>query len=226
MILAVDTATKWTGLALHDGRSIVTEVGWHSVNQQTVELAPAVSDLLERAGMSPSELAAIAVAIGPGSYTGLRIGLAFAKGLALANKTRLIGIPTLDILAAALPQADGVLVAIAQAGRSRVWAGTYHWQRGKGWQSQEKPVIDDWRTLLGSVSEPATFSGEITPGAAKMIRASEKKFWLTSSARSVRRAGYLAELGWLRLRRGWIDESDSLTPAYLRDPAGAITDVD
>ena len=80
--------------------------------------------------MSPSDLAAIAVAIGPGSYTGLRIGLAFAKGLALANKTRLIGISTLDILAAAMPQAEGVLIAIAQAGRSRIWAGTYHWQRG------------------------------------------------------------------------------------------------
>lgn len=221
MILALDTATRWTGLALHDGRSVVAEVGWRSVNKQTVELAPAVADLLRRTNLRPSDLAGIAVAIGPGSYTGLRIGLGLAKGLALANQTHLIGVSTLDILATALPSAEGDLVVIAEAGRTRICAGTYRWRVGKGWESQGQPVIDSWKVLLANSDEPATFAGEIPPAAAKLIRASDKEFRLVSAASQVRRAGYLAEIGWLRLRRGWTDDPNSLAPVYLRDPAGA-----
>lgn len=219
MLLAIDTATRWTGLAIHDGRQIVAEIGWHSSNTQTVELAPAVADLLRRTDIEAADLAAVAVAIGPGSYTGLRIGLGLAKGIALANQVRLIGIPTLDILAASLPPAEGQLVAIAEAGRSRVCAGSYQWQ-GKGWQPRQQPVIESWENLLAMTEQPALFAGEINPAAAKLIRQSEKTFRIASPASSVRRAGFLAELGWLRLRRGRTDDPDRIAPIYLRDPAG------
>lgn len=222
MILAIDTATKWTGLALHDGRTVLAEAGWYSANSQTTELAPAVANMLRQADLSAAELAAIAVSIGPDSYTGLRIGLGFAKGLVLANQTKLIGVSTLDILAASQPAAEGLLVAIAEAGRTRVWAGNYRWQMGKGWQSEGDPVIESWDKLLETLEEPATFAGEITPLAAKMIRSSAKAFSQQTAARSVRRASYLAELGWLRLRRGWTDDPATLSPIYLRDPAGAM----
>jgi tRNA threonylcarbamoyladenosine biosynthesis protein TsaB len=219
MLLAIDTATRWTGLAIHDGRQIVAEAGWHSANTQTVELAPAVAALLRRTDIDAADLAAVAVAIGPGSYTGLRIGLGLAKGIALANQIRLIGVPTLDILAASLPPADGQLVAVAEAGRSRVWAGRYQWQ-GRGWQPSGQPVIDGWEALLSTIDGPALFAGEISPAGAKLIRQSEKSFRLATPASSVRRAGFLAELGWLRLRRGRTDDPDRLAPIYLRDPAG------
>lgn len=222
MILAIDTATRWTGLALHDGRRLLAESGWLSVNTQTVELAPAVAMMLYRAGMQPTDLGGIAVALGPGSYTGLRIGLGFAKGLALANRARLIGVPTLDILAASIPRVDGQLVAVAEAGRSRVCAGFYQWKKGQGWQSSDEPVVESWESLLAAVEPPALFAGEISPAAAKLIRTSGKKLQTASAANSVRRAGYLAEIGWMRLRRGWTDDPDALAPIYLRDPAGAI----
>jgi tRNA threonylcarbamoyladenosine biosynthesis protein TsaB len=221
MILAIDTATHWMGLALHDGRTLQAELGWRSLNNHTIELAPAVADLLRRAGLDATDLSGIAVAIGPGSYTGLRIGLGFAKGLTLANRTRLIGVSTLDILAASLPQAEGQLTVIAEAGRTRVCAGVYQWKPGKGYQSNGQPVIDSWENLLASTEEPMTFAGEITPAAAKMIRSSDKSLRHVSAADSVRRAGYLAQIGWLRLRRGWTDDPSQLAPIYLRDPAGA-----
>ena len=56
MLLAVDTATKWTGLALHDGRVIVAESGWYSSNNQTVELAPAAAKMLDQAGTTAADL--------------------------------------------------------------------------------------------------------------------------------------------------------------------------
>ena len=221
MILAIDTATRWTGLALHDGRSILAELGWQAVNRQTVELAPAVLDLLRRTGLQPSDLAAAAVAIGPGSYTGLRIGLGFAKGLALANQTKLIGVPTMDILAAAQPWSEEQLVAIAEAGRSRVCAAIYVWHAGKGWQIEREPDIYSWPALLDTIEAPSIFSGEVSPAGAKLVRGARKKHKFATTPNAVRRAGYLADIGWQRLRRGWTDDPAALAPLYLRDPAGA-----
>ncbi len=222
MILAIDTATRWTGLALHDGRSIVAEAGWRSINTQTVELAPAVADMIGKAGLTAGDLSAVAVAIGPGSYTGLRIGLGFAKGLVLANRAKLIGISTLDIMAAAADEYAGQLIVIAEAGRSRVCAGSYQWRAGKGWQATEEPDIYNWEDLLANIDEPATLIGEIAPSTAKLVKNSSKELKIVPPVKSVRRAGFLAELAWLRLRRGWIDNPDELVPVYLRDPSGAI----
>ena len=223
MLLAIDTATRWTGVAIHDGRAIVAESGWHSARTQTVELAPAVVDLLRRTGHQATDLAAVAVASGPGSYTGLRIGLGFAKGLALANQVKLIGVPTLDIVAAAQPLSERPLVVVIEAGRTRIWAGMYRWLAGKGWQNEGQPVNGDWAELLQRLEEPVTFAGEIAPQAVKSIRAANKAHRVVSAAGVVRRAGYLAEIGWLRLRRGWTDDPHTLAPVYLRDPAGAKT---
>ena len=98
MILAIDTATRWTGLALHDGTSIIAEMGWQAINTQTIELSPAIAEMWRRTNTTATQLKGIAVAIGPGSYTGLRVGVAVAKGLALANGTPLVAVSTLDIL--------------------------------------------------------------------------------------------------------------------------------
>jgi tRNA threonylcarbamoyladenosine biosynthesis protein TsaB len=180
-----------------------------------------VAELLGRVGLDVQDLAGVAVAIGPGSYTGLRIGLAFAKGLTLATQIRLIGVPTLDIMAAAQPWYDGQLIVIAEAGRTRICAGTYQWQAGKGWLSNSQPVIQSWETLLAGLENRTTIAGEITPTSAKLVRASGRQIKIVQPADSVRRSGYLAEIGWKRLRRGWIDDPSSLAPIYLHDPAGA-----
>jgi tRNA threonylcarbamoyladenosine biosynthesis protein TsaB len=222
MILAIDTATRWTGLALHDGRSVIAESGWRSANNQTVDLAPAMANMMARVRLDTNQLSAVAVAIGPGSYTGLRIGLAFAKGLVLANRAKLIGVSTLDIVAAAVGEAPGRLIVTAEAGRSRVCSGSYIWRGNKGWQNEKEPDIYTWSDLIEVVEEPATFVGEISPSALKMIKSSEKDLRFVSAVKGLRRAGYLADMGWLRLRRGWIDDPDELVPVYLRDPAGNI----
>lgn len=220
IILALDTATRWTGLALHDGKTVIAEQGWRGLHTQTVELTPAVHQLLSRAAVNPADLQAIAVAIGPGSYTSLRVGLAVAKGLSLAHQIPLVGVPTLDITAASVGLRTGSLVVVAEAGRKRVIAGMYRWQEKKGWQSSERPIIETWETLLFHLETSTTFAGEISPEAAKMIRASKKPFYLVPAAASVRRAGFLAEIGWQRMRQGLVDDAASLSPTYLRDPSG------
>ncbi len=221
MILAIDTATHWIGLALHDGQTLLAEHGWRASSRHTVELAPAVARMWRQTGVSNEAVKGIAVAIGPGSYTGLRIGLAFAKGLALTLHIPLMGVPTLDILAAALPILSQEIVLVAEAGRTRVCAATYKSQARKRWHAEAPPVIMTWDKLLSETAEQTTFAGEISTAAARQIKAAHKKFRMAPAATSARRAGYLAEIGWQRFKRNRVDNAAELTPVYLRDPAGA-----
>ncbi len=220
MILAIDTATRWLGMALHDGTAVVAEMGWRCLNNHTIELTPNLQQMMQRASVTALDLEGIAVAVGPGSYTGLRVGLALAKGLALANQTPLLGIGTLDIVAAAFGPFPGQLWVVAEAGRTRICTAPYEWENGLGWQTAETPLIESWDDLLPKLEGRVTFAGEITAQAAKKIKATNKTFQIALPATAVRRAGYLAELGWRRLRAGDVDDAQTLAPIYLRDPAG------
>src|SRR5690606_17578892 len=99
---------------------------------------PAIQRLLLRCEASVEDLSALAVSIGPGSYTGLRIGVALAKGLAAARNLPLVGITTLDTLAAGQPylSSNHGLIVVVQAGRGRVIVKTYRWRKGR-WGSQQ-----------------------------------------------------------------------------------------
>ena len=103
MLLAIDTSTQTIGLALYDGTQVLAEMHWQTKTHHTIELAPAVDELITRCNIKPVELKAIACALGPGSFTSLRIGLAFAKGLALSLRIPILGIPTFDYLVASQP---------------------------------------------------------------------------------------------------------------------------
>ena len=220
MILAIDTATRWLGLALHDGTAVVAELGWRCLNNHTIELTPNLQVMMQRANVTPADLDGIAVAIGPGSYTGLRVGMALAKGLALANQTPLLGISTLDIVAAAFGPFPGQLWVVAEAGRTRICTAPYEWENGRGWQTSETPIIESWESLLPKLEGRVSFAGEITAQATRQIKAADRTFQVMPPATAVRRAGYLAELGWRRLRAGNVDDAQTLAPIYLRDPAG------
>ncbi len=221
MILAIDTATRWLGLALHNGTAVLAECGWRCLNNHTVELTPAIQHMLYHAGTTMTDLTGIAVTIGPGSYTGLRVGLAAVKGLALATQTPLIGVSTLDCLAAGVEAYPGNLVAVAEAGRTRVCTAVYEWQN-TGWQATQTPTIDSWEELLARLDGHGhtLFAGEISPEAAKQIRAAGKEFRVALPATSVRRAAVLAEIGWRRLRQHQVDDAASLAPLYLKEPDG------
>jgi tRNA threonylcarbamoyladenosine biosynthesis protein TsaB len=218
MILAIDTATDWVGLALHDGGAVLAEFGWRSRRTQTTELAPAVAQLWARAKLSAADLDAVAVTIGPGSYTGLRVGMALAKGIALAQQVPLIGVPTLDVVAAAVPRQETDLIVVAQAGRTRLWAGQYRWNDKRGWESLGDPLLTQWEDLIGRIMVPIALAGEIDTASAKLIRRTNRSAIVISPAASTRRAAVLAEIGWGRLKGKRVDEAATLAPLYHREP--------
>jgi tRNA threonylcarbamoyladenosine biosynthesis protein TsaB len=224
MLLALDTSTRLAGIALYDGESgLIAEHHWHSANQHTVELMPQVAQLLDQSGFTPRDLRAVAVALGPGSFTGLRVALAAAKGLALAGGLALLGIPTLDVVAYPHSRQPLPVIALVQAGRGRVcWAPYGH--GSAGWDAQAPYALATVIELTQFITRPVLFAGEmlLSTRATLNERLGDMAQCLPP-ALAMRRSGCLAEMAWARLVAGEADDPAALTPIYLHEPAPAAS---
>jgi tRNA threonylcarbamoyladenosine biosynthesis protein TsaB len=123
-LLALETATAVTGVALFRGDDCVAEVT-RADGTAAELLMPAIDAVLGDAGVRPEGLAAIAVSIGPGSFTGLRVGLATAKGLAFGTDVPLVPVPTLAALALRAEETERPVLALLDARRGEVYAGLF-----------------------------------------------------------------------------------------------------
>jgi tRNA threonylcarbamoyladenosine biosynthesis protein TsaB len=214
MLLAIDTSTRAIGVALYNGVQVLSESVWVSQDFHTVELAPAVLETLLKCNVQASTLEALAVAIGPGSFTGLRIGLALAKGLSLTHHIPIIGVPTLDILAVSQPLRNEPMVAVLEAGRGRLAVGRYLVVNGC-WQSTGSIEVLTPRELHRRIQKPTLVCGELTEEVRGLLERKRKNVISVSPAQCVRRPAYLAELGWQRWKEGQVDDQASLSPIYL-----------
>ena len=214
MLLAIDSSTQWMGLALFDGSQVIGEMVWQTHNHHTVELAPAIQEMLSRCGLQPTELKVIGVALGPGSFTSLRIGLAVAKGMALALHLPLVGVPTLDVVAAAEPLSELPLAAVLQAGRGRLAVGWYNYMFGS-WQSQGEARVTTIDELSDAIHKPTLVVGELNTRERQLLARKRKNVLLASPARSIRRPSYLAEIAWQRWQQDKIADVVTLSPIYL-----------
>ena len=214
MLLAIDTSTRQMGLALYDGTQVIGEMLWHSRYYHTVELAPAVADLLARSGSKMDATEVIGVALGPGSFTSLRVGMAFVKGLALARHLPILGVPTLDIVAAAQEVRALPLAAVLQAGRGRLALAWY--EAGEdGWSSKGPAIVTTADKLAESINKPTVVCGELSADERQRLARKRVNVLLASPAACVRRPAILAELAWERWQAGEQDDTASLAPIYL-----------
>jgi tRNA threonylcarbamoyladenosine biosynthesis protein TsaB len=221
MLLGLDTSTRLAGVALYHGeRGLIAEYNWHSANRHTAELMPQVAQMMAQARVGPADLTAVAVALGPGSFTGLRVALAAAKGLALAQGIKLLGVSTLDGVAYPHQSEPTPVVAVVQAGRGRVcWALYAHGPAG--WAAQTGYQLSTVTELAQKIVRPTVFAGELLPAdQTTLLRCLGKaRASFLPPARTMRRAGYIAELAWQRLAAGQADDPATLSPIYLHEPA-------
>ena len=213
LLLAIDTSTRMTGVALFDGEQVLAECTWRGAGYQTVELAPEIGLLLRKVDSSVDAVRAIAVASGPGSFTGLRIGMALAKGLALSGGRELIGVPTMDIVARSQPRLDRRLYIVIEAGRGRAAGMWYKWGR-TGWESEGDIELTAWSDLPEHLSEEAYVCGELPVEVRKNLR---KRSHLDhgTPAGCHRRPAYLAEIGWERWKKGKSAGPEEIVPIYI-----------
>ena len=214
MLLAIDTSTAQVGLALYDGMQILSEMTWTTRQHHTTELAPALSGLLNRCGVPMDMVGALGVAVGPGSFTSLRVGLSLVKGIALARHIPVIGISTMDIIAAAQPAGKHPLAVVIQAGRKRVAVGWYQCLKNE-WQAQggvKGTTIDE---LADEIESPTYVAGELSSDDRSRLARKRVNILLASPVHCIRRPSILADLAWARWQKNDVDDATSLAPVYL-----------
>ena len=224
MLLAIDTATQLLSIALHDGDTLLAECTLTAERNQSALLAPLIERTLAQCGFARDDLTALAVCIGPGSYTGLRIGIALAKGMAAVHDLPVAPVSSLDIIAAAQDRATGAetLIVTVPAGRQRlIWADYRHDETG--WVARDEARLGSWDELFQAQTGPYALSGEITAAGLARIRAaiaSGQQIHLIAPAKRLRRAGYLAEIAWQQLREHGVAAfpADRVKPIYLKSP--------
>jgi tRNA threonylcarbamoyladenosine biosynthesis protein TsaB len=221
IILAIDTSSATASVAVYHDQ-VLAETVWHSGRRHSAQLLPAIENVLTLAGVPRTELRAVAVAIGPGSYTGLRVGVATAMGLGLALDIGILQVPTLDVIAwgqAGAGVSDGraprPIRAAVDVGRGRY--ATARFRRAGTHLEHESRVESAPLSELIEVS--AVERSVLVVDLDRQTRETVERHYgaradLALPAASVRRAGYLAELAALKLRRGETVGS-TVEPIYL-----------
>ena len=219
-VLGLDTASATASLAILSHGKILAQVT-RSASSHGAELPAAAAEVVAQAGLELRDLQGIAVGIGPGSFTGLRVGIAYAKGLILALRCALIGIPTFDCLALAafewVSAPEGSLICpIVDARKGEVYANLYR-VRADRLDKISQPLVIKLQNLFPELSD-----GVILVGDSKAKEAS-----LLLSERGIRstvleetelnsRGRYVAALGAERISRGAMDTPATLEPLYVR----------
>lgn len=209
LLLALDTSTSTASVALFDGARVLSETTWLAGREHSTRLLIEVQIALERVGRAPAHLTGLVVARGPGSFTGVRVALSVAKGIAAAFGLPAWGVSSLEVLAFAATPADLPVRPVVEAGRGRYATALYH--AGKPIAEARLATLEQ---LIEVVSEQSIVIGELQPEARKVLEA-HPGVRLAPAAASARRAGFLAELGWRMAQGGVPGDASALDALYL-----------
>lgn len=210
VLLALDTCTVRASIALRDSTTLRAEMTWEAQRHETATVAARIRDLMRACRIAPEDVGCIAVAIGPGSFTGVRCGLAIGKGMAVARNLPMIGVTAFDVIAHAQPPQPAPMLALLEVGRNRVAVCPYEWREGAPSVAGEWR-IHSWAELVERAEPPLYVCGDVAPAWIAALRA---KVALAPAALNLRRAGFLAELGMARWERGEVDDAMTLTAIY------------
>lgn len=218
LVLGIETTGPVLSVGLTDGRQPLAETSLYGTRIHSVRLLPAIKDLLAAAGRTCADLTGVAVSHGPGSFTGLRIGLTVAKTLAQVLSLPAAGVSSLDVLAYPLTRNGGAAMALAPARRGEVYAALY---KGPGEEPVVGPLNMDLAQLLTALA--AIPEGPLLcVGEAAVLYADELREILGGRLRLVPpalnypRGAVVAQLGAERLARGEAEDPLQLRPVYLR----------
>lgn len=213
-ILAIDTSSAQGGIAWYDGVHLSLR-SWPAERSHTTTLLAEIHHLLDADGLGPRDIAAIAVAIGPGAFTGLRVGLGVAKGFHLATGVPLIGVSTLEATALPFAACGKSIVATIPAGQGRlVWAQYRADSAGiVEVRSPRNGTVADLADEL-AFTESVIVAGDIDSQQLEVISAIEGTTVPPAALRS-RQPPSLAEIGWRRWQAGRTDDATALEPIYL-----------
>ncbi|SDC23683.1 MULTISPECIES: tRNA (adenosine(37)-N6)-threonylcarbamoyltransferase complex dimerization subunit type 1 TsaB [unclassified Candidatus Frackibacter] len=221
LILALDSSTKTGAVSLCQNERIIAEYNLNLKMTHSQRLMPQVVRVMEEAQVELNELDGIAVGVGPGSFTGIRIGVATAKSLAQVVEIPIVSVSTLEVLANSLVHTDKYICPVIDARRERVYTGIYK-ENVDGLKKQvlsERmiPVTDLVQKIGRDFNEETIFVGEATDNYGTIIKGElGKQAQFLPSIYNIIRGGVLGRIGSIKLKAGEDDDLFKVNPNYLK----------
>lgn len=213
--IAIETSGRLGSVALaEDGRVLAEEAFPHDL-KHAAGVVSVIDRLTRSVGWTPREIQEVYVSAGPGSFTGLRVGVTVAKTLALALGARVVAVPSTEALAHNAPPGWRESIIVLDAKRGQIFAARYVNDAGRPVEA-EAAHLDTLAGMLGRAGRPVHLIGE---GIAYHRGAIEGEGVVETPEAAWRaRAAVVAELGYAMARAGRFTEADRLTPTYIRRP--------
>lgn len=223
-LLAIETTGPLASVALINEKEELVEIGSEQKMSHLQHLMPMIGNLLESCQLRIDDLTHIAVSEGPGSFTGIRIGMATAKALAQALDLPTIGVPTLASFAYHRQEDAGLICPILDARREQVYAGVYHWEGTQLVQDvldrayQVEDLVGEIERLDAKLRESIRFYGDgilvYQEAIQSLMKEGSPEF--ADEVERNQKATSVAKLAYQRLKEGKIGDYRSLSPVYLR----------
>lgn len=217
LILALDTSTQSASIALLDDSVILCEININLGVNHSVVVLPAIHDLCRISHTEIGNIDLFACTRGPGSFTGLRVGISTVKGIALATGKPVVGVSTLDALAYNLVSSEMLVCPMLDARKNQVYTALYRTKPDNILEIKEHERIVDVKDFLSNIDNKTLFVGDGAMKHARLIHDSlpDKSFFAPRTHQSVR-AVTVGLLGKKNYNKGDLLNPDDLTPAYLR----------
>jgi tRNA threonylcarbamoyladenosine biosynthesis protein TsaB len=221
-VLALETATMAGSIAVINNDVLTCEAMINVRVAHSERVMNAVDWLLKTSGISIKELDAFAVSIGPGSFTGLRIGLSTVKGLSYAANKPIVPVPTLDAFARTLSFSSHTVCPMLDARKNEVYTGLYRWEDGLFKKVLSETAVDP-ADFIKEIKGPAVFTGDGARIYRKLIKETLKsKALFAPPSRMYPSASTVAEVALESLKAGVKTDPLSLTPFYIRKSEAEI----
>jgi tRNA threonylcarbamoyladenosine biosynthesis protein TsaB len=215
--LAIETSGRAGSLAILDDQHVVGEDHFPHGLQNAALMIPRIDALCKAKGWAPNEVDEIYVSVGPGSFTGLRIGVTLAKTLSLVTGARLVAVPSVRVLARNAPPDAQNLIIVLDAKRGQIFTARFE-RQPQGWSEREPAHLDDLKSMLARSPRPVCLLGEGIPFHHDAIPAGDHAITLAPADLWHPRARALAEEGFALARQSRFTHPDRLTPFYIRRP--------
>ncbi len=218
MLLAFETSAKAAGVALMDGDILLGESYQNTGLTHSQTLLSMAEDLLKTCGKTPEDITAVAVASGPGSFTGVRIGVAAAKGFAWGRELPCYGVSTLEAMARGLGVYNGLVLCAMDARRDQTYTALFRFAAGEMTRLLEDSAISfaELENLIKNYEEPIFLVGDGSILCYNTLKATVPALVLPPEHKMHQRAVGVALAAQAQIKAGNEGNGESLTPNYLR----------
>ena len=216
--LAIETSGRIGSIALVEDGRVLSEQQFPHGLAHAAQIIPIIDDLTRRQGWKPGDVQELCVSAGPGSFTGLRIGITLAKTVAFATGAKIVAVPTVHVLAENAPDDARHVIIVLDAKRQQIFTARYERSDGGDWLEREPAKLDRLDTMLARSPRPVWLLGEGIPYHKSFIPSDDASAVVAPELLWRARAAAVAKLGAVLSRQGKFADPYTLTPIYIRKP--------